>query len=196
MIDAVIDRCPRVETERLVLRKWEERDLDGLVRLNGDKRVMEFFSSLNTPDQARQYLEISMRQQEKNGFCFPVVEDKETGAFLGFCGLNVPGYSGRLPCEPCIEVGWRLIPEVWGKGIAVEAARFWLRFGFETLQLDEIVAFTVVQNFKSRRVMEKLDMIHDPAEDFEFPNVPVDHPLSRHVLYRLSKARFLEREND
>ncbi|KZK80958.1 hypothetical protein PsW64_02639 [Pseudovibrio sp. W64] len=55
MAEVVIDRCPRIETERLVLRKWEERDLDG------DPRVMEFFRSLNTPDESRQFLEIMMR---------------------------------------------------------------------------------------------------------------------------------------
>ncbi|KZL29218.1 GNAT family N-acetyltransferase [Pseudovibrio sp. Ad37] len=195
MEEVLLDKCPRVETERLVLRRWEDRDLDGVIRMNGDPRVMEFFRSLNTPDEARQFLDIMMRQEEKHGFCFPVVEDKKTGFFLGFCGLNVPAYSGPLPCEPCVEIGWRLTPETWGKGIAVEAARFWLGFGFETLQLDEIVAITVVQNHKSRRVMEKLGMTHDPAEDFDFPNVSVDHPLCRHVLYRLSAAQFREQAN-
>ncbi|EEA93820.1 GNAT family N-acetyltransferase [Pseudovibrio sp. JE062] len=195
MEEVLLDKCPRIETERLVLRKWEERDLDGVIRMNGDPRVMEFFPSLHSPEEARRYLEISLQQQEKHGFCFPVVEDKETGAFLGFCGLNVPGYSDPLPCEPCVEIGWRLIPEAWGKGIAVEAARFWLGFGFETLQLDEIVAIVVVQNHKSRRVMEKLGMMHDPAEDFDFPNVPADDPLCRHALYRISAEQFLTQAN-
>ncbi|KZL24190.1 hypothetical protein PsWM33_02710 [Pseudovibrio sp. WM33] len=61
MEEVLLDKCPRVETERLVLRRWEERDLDGVVRMNGDPRVMEFFRSLNTPDESRQFLEIMMR---------------------------------------------------------------------------------------------------------------------------------------
>ncbi len=95
----------------------------------------------------------------------------------------------------CVEIGWRLLPETWGKGVTVEASRGWLKFGFENLKLDEVVAYTVVQNHRSRRVMEKLGMVHDPADDFDFPGVDVDHPLYRHVLYRLSADQFMMPSN-
>lgn len=195
MVETLIDRCPRVETERLVLRKWEMRDLDGLIKLNTDPRVLEFFRKRPNAEESEEALKRAIQRQDENGFCLPVVEDKETGDFLGFCGLNVPSYGELLPCEPCVEIGWQLIPEAWGRGIAVEAAKFWLGFGFDTLGLDEVVAFTVIQNQNSRRVMEKLDMSFDPAENFDFPGVPVEHPLCRHVLYKLSKKMYLEREN-
>ncbi|SFT77450.1 Protein N-acetyltransferase, RimJ/RimL family [Pseudovibrio denitrificans] len=195
MVETLIDKCPRVETERLVLRKWQMSDLDGLIKLNTDPRVMEFFRKRPSAEESESALKRALQRQEEDGFCFPVVEDKQTGAFLGYCGLAIPAYGGPLPFDPCVEIGWQLIPETWGKGIAVEAANFWLGFGFETLQLNEVVAFTVVQNHKSRRVMEKLGMAYDPAEDFDFPGVPVEHPLCRHVLYRLSKKMYLECEN-
>ncbi|KZK80960.1 hypothetical protein PsW64_02641 [Pseudovibrio sp. W64] len=191
-----LDKCPRIETDRLVLRKWEPRDLDGLYRLNTDPKVGEFFRTLNSPEETPLLLEVHLLKQQKDGFCFPVIEDRATGAFLGFCGFNVPLYQELMFFEPCIEMGWCLIPEAWGKGIAVEAANIWLKFGFETLQLEEIVSFTVVQNHRSRRVMDKLGMVHDPAEDFDFPGVETDDPLCRHALYRLSKERYFRRLND
>ncbi len=196
MEETLLEKCPRVETERLVLRKWEEQDLGEYIRLNSDPRVTEYYRSAPSPEVCETALKSTLKSQKENGFCFPVVEDKQTGAFLGFCGLSIPDYSEPLPCEPCVEIGWQLFPEVWGKGIAGEAARFWLSFGFDTLQLDEVVAFTVVQNQRSRRVMEKLGMIHNPADDFDFPGTDPDHPLCRNVLYRLSKQRFLEVQND
>jgi RimJ/RimL family protein N-acetyltransferase len=84
-----------------------------------------------------------------------------------------------------VEVGWRLSREQWGRGYATEGARAALSFGFETLTLGEIVSFTVPANLRSRRVMQRLRMTHDPADDFDHPGLPVDHPLRRHVLYRI-----------
>ncbi len=196
MIETLIDKCPRIETDRLVLRKCEAGDLDGFIRLNTDQRVYEFFRSNPSKEDCEIGFQIGMQKQAKDGFGFAVVEHKDTGAFLGFCGLEIPSYAaGRLPFEPCVEIGWRLLPETWGKGVTVEASRGWLKFGFENLKLDEVVAYTVVQNHRSRRVMEKLGMVHDPADDFDFPGVDVDHPLCRHVLYRLSANQFLRQFN-
>ena len=70
--------------------------------------------------------------------------------------------------------------------MATEGARAALAFGFERLGLEEIVAFTVPGNLRSRRVMEKLGMRY--SEDFAHPSIETGHPLSRHVLYRLSQA--------
>ena len=90
---------------------------------------------------------------------------------------------------PCVEVGWRLARSAWGHGFASEAAREALRVGFDELGLDEVVSFTPVGNTRSRAVMERLGMAHDPADDFDHPAVPVGDPLRRHVLYRLGRAR-------
>jgi RimJ/RimL family protein N-acetyltransferase len=88
------------------------------------------------------------------------------------------------PFVPAVEVGWRLAPQFWGKGYATEAAEAALRIGFETLNLDQIVSFTVMANKPSWSVMERLGMTRDPAEDFDHPRLPVGHALRRHVLYR------------
>ena len=92
--------------------------------------------------------------------------------FVGFVGLSVPRFEAHF--TPCVEIGWRLSPEHWGRGYATEAARAALVFGFETLQLDEIVSFTVPENLRSRRVMEKIGMSHSPADDFDHPALPED----------------------
>ncbi|POF61688.1 GNAT family N-acetyltransferase [Novacetimonas maltaceti] len=87
--------------------------------------------------------------------------------------------------------GWRMARPFWGRGYAPEAAATCLRFGFEGLDLPEIVANTVSANLRSRRVMEKLGMVHDPRDDFDHPRVPRGHPLRRQVLYRLTRERWL-----
>ena len=112
---------------------------------------------------------------------------KASGEFIGFVGLSVPGFEASF--MPAVEIGWRLVAEHWGRGLATEAAREVLRYGFEVVGLESVVSFTVPANVRSRRVMEKIGMTHDPLEDFDHPQLPVGHPLRRHVLYRLGRRR-------
>ncbi len=195
MIDDVLDKSPRIETERLVLRKWEERDIDGFVEMNADPLVMEFFPAVMSRQESEGMFERILAKQEKFGFGTPVVEERATGRFLGLCGLGVPTPSKPLPCQPCVEIGWRLSSDVWGRGIALEAAHIWLRFGFETLCSDEVVSFTSAINWRSEKVMQRLGMLRNVADDFDHPLIDDGHPLKPHVLYRLSKDRFWELEN-
>ena len=88
---------------------------------------------------------------------------------------------------PCVEIGWRLGTEHWGHGYATEGARAVLGFGFEVLGLEEIVSFTVPHNVRSRRVMERIGMTHNAADEFAHPLLPDGHPLRRHVLYRIAR---------
>jgi RimJ/RimL family protein N-acetyltransferase len=83
-----------------------------------------------------------------------------------------------------VEIGWRLLPHYWNKGLATEAARKILDHSASVLGLKEVVAFTVPANIPSRRVMEKIGMVRDLAGDFDHPRIPDGHPLQRHVLYR------------
>ena len=110
----------------------------------------------------------------------------ESTRSIGFIGLNIPTFDA--PFTPCVEVLWRLDPEYWGQGIATEGARAVTEYGFQKLGLPEIVAFTVPANVRSRRVMERLGMRHDSADDFDHPRLPTNHALCRHVLYRLSHS--------
>jgi ribosomal-protein-alanine N-acetyltransferase len=106
--------------------------------------------------------------------------------FVGFVGLSVPRFEAHF--TPCVEIGWRLAREHWGRGYAGEGARAALAFGFDALGLDEIVSFTVPRNLRSRRVMERIGMACDPAGDFDHPALPEGHALRRHVLYRMARG--------
>ncbi len=94
---------------------------------------------------------------------------------------------------PTVEIGWRLAPAYWGRGLAREAAETTLDFAFERLRLPEVVAFTTPPNRRSWGLMERLGMRRDPAEDFDHPLLAADHPMRRHILYRVDAARWAER---
>jgi ribosomal-protein-alanine N-acetyltransferase len=121
----------------------------------------------------------------RHGYGPWAVEVAGGAPFIGFIGLWIPEFDA--PFTPCVELGYRLAFEHWGKGYATEGARAVLAYGFDTLGLKEIVAMTATQNVRSQRVMEKLGMSRRPADDFDHPKVAAGHPLRRHVLYRLRK---------
>jgi RimJ/RimL family protein N-acetyltransferase len=116
------------------------------------------------------------------------VERREDGQFIGWVGLATPTFEANF--MPAVEIGWRLAREFWGRGYAPEAARRALAHGFTTLGLEEVVSFTAVPNLPSRRVMEKIGMHHDPADDFDHPRLEPGHWLERHVLYRITRAQW------
>lgn len=172
-------------TKRLRLRQWLLEDKEPFALLNADAKVMEFFPEILSRTESDAMADRISSLIAARGWGFWAVELAETGKFLGFVGLHTPALE--LPFCPCVEVGWRLIYESWGKGYAPEAALEALRFGFEMLELEEIVAFTAVQNVRSQKVMQKIGMRKDEYE-FDHPNVPVGNPLRRHHLYKLSRT--------
>ncbi len=172
------------ETEHLRLRQWQASDRAPFAALNGDPVAMAFFPATLTRAQSDALADRIEGLIAERGWGFWAVEVKATGAFAGFTGLHVP--KPDLPFMPCVEIGWRLLPEFWGRGFATEAAREALRVGFETLGLAEIVSFTAVSNTRSWAVMERLGMTRDEAT-FEHPTVPEGHVLREHYLYRLGR---------
>jgi RimJ/RimL family protein N-acetyltransferase len=176
-----------IETERLILREWRDADRDPCFRMTSDARVMEFFVAPLNREQSDALVDRCMAHQAANGFTFFAADLRETGEFIGFIGLARTPFAAHF--TPCVEIGWRLSREFWGRGLATEGAQAALRFGFEQLRLAEIVALTVPANRRSRRVMEKLGMVYDPRDDFEHPGVPEGHPLRPHVLYRIRTQR-------
>jgi ribosomal-protein-alanine N-acetyltransferase len=184
-----------LETERLLLRPWKDEDLDPFADMCADPEVMRFFPDIWTRKRSALMISRSGTQLTTEGFFLSAVEVKATGEFIGFVGLNRPTYAKPLPFDPCVEIGWRLKRSAWGQGYAGEAAAEWLRFGFETVGLEEIVSFTIPANLPSQRVMEKIGMIRDWQGDFLHPTLPADHPYARHVLYRLNKTDWQIRAN-
>jgi RimJ/RimL family protein N-acetyltransferase len=174
-----------IRTQRLLLRRWQESDRLPFQRLNADLRVMEFMPELLTPEASDALFNRAPEHFRRHGFGPFAAELIETSTFIGFIGLSIPAFEAHF--MPAVEIGWRLAFENWGRGLATEGARAAVRFGFDVLGLDEIVSFTVPGNLRSRRVMEKLGMTHDPQDDFDHPGLPEDHPLRHHVLYRLER---------
>jgi RimJ/RimL family protein N-acetyltransferase len=180
-----------IHTPRLRLRSWTEQDLPAFAAMNADARVMEYLPKLLTPAESDALAGRICGHFERHGFGLWAAEIVSGAPFIGFVGLGVPSFQAHF--TPCVEVGWRLAYEHWGKGYATEAAEAALAFGFENLQLDQVLSFTVPANQRSRRVMERLGMVRSSADDFEHPVLPEGHPLRQHVLYRLSRADWTSR---
>lgn len=175
-----------LRTERLVLRPWRDEDLAPFAAMNGDPRVMEFFPQTYTAEESREGIARIRAHFAVHGFGLWAVSVAGGSAFAGMIGLAVPAFQASF--TPCVEVGWRLPVEHWGRGYATEGARAALAFGFERLGLPEILSFTTTNNLRSRRVMERLGMSRTPDDDFMHPSLPDGHPLRPHVLYRLSRG--------
>ncbi len=174
-----------LESPRLRLRCWRDEDRASFAALNADPTVMEHFPSTLSRAESDALVDRIENGLAERGWGLWAVEVRNTGSFIGFVGLNPATFDA--PFTPAVEVGWRLASGHWGRGYATEGARAALDYGFAELGLEEMVSFTTVANLRSRRVMERLGMRHNPADDFENPTVPEGHPIRPHALYRLDR---------
>jgi ribosomal-protein-alanine N-acetyltransferase len=181
---------PRLETDRLILRGFTDADRAPFAAINADVEVMAFMSRRLDRAASDAFLDRILERWAADGYGLWALDRKHDRRFIGFAGLSETGF--RAPFTPAIEVGWRLARAAWGHGYATEAGAAALRFGLEVLGRDEIVSFTATGNERSRRVMERLGMTRDPADDFDYPLVAPDHSIRRQVLYRLARERWLE----
>lgn len=177
-----------LSNERMLLRRWSEADRAPFAAMNGDPRVMEFYLHPLDRAQSDALVDRIERHFKDRGFGQWAVELPGVAPFIGYVGLSVPSFAAHF--MPCVEIGWRLAAEHWGRGYATEAARLVLDHGFRSLALSEVVSFAPAINHRSRAVMERLGMRHDPADDFDHPARPGGHPLQPHVLYRLSARTY------
>ena len=175
-----------IETPRLRLRPWTTQDLPAFAAMNADPRVMEYMPKLLSRAETEAMVARIGGHFESHGWGLWAVEVVGVTPFVGFTGLSVPSFQAHF--TPCVEIGWRLAYEHWGRGYATEAAAAALAFGFGELGLDQVVSFTAKDNVRSRRVMERLGMTYSMADDFEHPNLAQGHRLRPHVLYRLSRG--------
>ena len=177
-----------LETERLLLRRWQDSDREPFAAMNADPRVMEFLPGMLTREESDRLIDDIESHFDNRGFGLFATELKSDRTLIGFIGLHVASFQAHF--TPCVEIGWRIAAPYWGKGLATEGSRDVIRFAFEWLRLESLVSFTVPENVASRRLMEKLGMTHDPAEDFDHPRLAPGHRLRRHVLYRLKNPAF------
>ncbi|MBT2540089.1 GNAT family N-acetyltransferase [Streptomyces sp. ISL-44] len=174
---------PELRTDRLLLRRWQESDLEPWAAMNADPEVREHLGALLTREQSDAAVALMQSDFDERGFGWWALESRETGEFIGRAGLDE--VDEDMPF-PGVDIGWRLTRSAWGHGYATEAALACLAFGFEVLGLPEIIASTTVNNLRSQAVMRRIGMTRNPADDFEDPSVP-EGPLRRCVLYRTSR---------
>jgi len=171
-------------TERLELRRWREADLDAFAAINADAEVMEHFPATLSRAQSAALIARIEACFEAHGYGLWALELREDGALAGFTGLAP--VESAMAFAPSVEIGWRLARERWGRGLAHEAALAVIERAFGELGLEELVAYTAARNARSRRLMGRLGMRRDPAEDFAHPRLAAGDPLAAHVLYRLA----------
>lgn len=146
----------RLESERLILRKLEEADVDRMFLMDSDPEVMKY---LGTPvkniEESREIIRMIQKQYKENGVGRLAVIEKKSGLFIGWSGLKlltipVNGYVNTL------DLGYRYIPEFWGKGYAMEAAKLSLDYGFNELNTDAVYAYADYGNTGSNHILRKL----------------------------------------
>jgi RimJ/RimL family protein N-acetyltransferase len=178
-----------LKTMRLILREWNATDREPFARMNADPQVMEYLGEPMSRERSDEVVDRIEAHFRAHGFGLCAAELAEGSEFIGFIGLAVPTFEAAF--TPCVEIGWRLAAEYWGAGLATEGAREIVRYAFEELGLAELVSLTAIGNERSRRVMAKLGMTHDAAENFDHPRIPAGDPLRRHVLYRLTREKWI-----
>lgn len=171
-----------METARLRLRDWEESDVEPFSRLNANEQVMRYFPKTLSKEESRAFYTSIISEFKECGFGLYAVEEKETEDFIGFIGFHKANFESDF--TPCIEIGWRLNKEVWGKGYATEGAAACLAYGFKNLGFKDIYSFTADINTPSKRVMSKIGMTF--MQMFPHPKVEKYHPLNLHVLYHIA----------
>jgi ribosomal-protein-alanine N-acetyltransferase len=140
------------ETDRLILRRLDERDIDAIFAMRSDPEVMRFIRAPQNRAETVNWLNLVSSRWESDRIGFCAIVEKQTGKFIGWCGL------WQLKETSELEIGYAIAKEFWGKGFATEAARIFLRYAFEQLNPDKIVAVAEPENLSSRCVMEKLGM--------------------------------------
>ena len=184
-MELVVVNQLQLRTARLLLRRWRQIDREPFANLNADPVVMEHFPGVLSRKESDAMVDRIEAQFNEVGYGLWAVEAPDEALFIGFVGLSVPNFQAHF--MPAVEIGWRLDRTCWGRGFATEAARAALADGFVRVGLTEIVSFTAPANVRSIRVMERLGMTHNPADDFDHPRLPEGHRLRRHVLYRLNR---------
>ncbi len=179
----------RIETERLVLRTPVEADRSAYSDMNADPVVMRYFPGPQSPADSNAAFDRFLAHHAELGFGFATIALRGENRFIGIIGVSrlVPELHNALPGHPEFEIGWLLLPDYWGRGLATEGARACLADAWDRIGLDEIVALTARRNLASRRVMEKIGMTHDPRCDYDHPMIASDNPARPHMLYRIRK---------
>lgn len=183
--------APELRSQRLVLRHWRPEDKKIFAAMSADPQVMQYERPTLSSEQSDLLVEGIQLGLETRDFGFwavQIFDDAGLGenSLVGFVGLSVLKWEASF--TPCVQIGWRLSRQHWGFGYATEAAAKVLEYGFKDVGLNEIVSTTSLLNMRSIAVMERLGMVRD--QTFDHPNIRINDPLRRHVLFRMSQQRW------
>jgi RimJ/RimL family protein N-acetyltransferase len=174
-----------IETERLILRPFRDEDRTPFAEINAHPEVGAWLAGVLTREESDALIDRISAHIAEHGFGFFAAERKADARLVGAIGLQIMGAG--LPGAGGIELGWRLHPDAQGSGLATEGARAARDWAFADLDVDEVLAITAATNVRSQAVMRKIGMIRDPARDFDHPRLAADHPLRRHVFFRVGR---------
>lgn len=147
----------KLETRRLILREFEENDFERMFLLDSDPEVMKYIGvpPLTDINESKKIIQMTQKQYADNGVGRFAVIEKESGLLIGWCGLKfltqeLNGY------KEVHDLGYRFLPEFWGKGYALESAKASLDYGFNELKIDVIYAVVKFENTGSKHILKKL----------------------------------------
>ena len=176
------------ETRRLILRNWDDEDEARFYEVMNREEVMRHLGGVQRPEDWRSAYQRIRGFSRDFGHTFWIVEDRASHDILGFCGVkrvNAPG-AGDLTGDH--EIGWRLRPEAWGKGIAKEAAAASLDLAFDRFDAPHVIALTVPANEPSWGLMERLGMTR--RADLDFIDERFGPELNPSIVYWLDRAEW------
>lgn len=171
-------------TERLGFRHWHPSDTEPFIAMNSSTTAMEFFPSPLNRNESLAFIQRIQNHFQEHGYGLYAVETLSNHEFIGFIGFSHPRFDSFF--TPCVEIGWRLAVQHWGKGFATEGARACIEYGFAALDFRDIYSFTATINTRSERVMAKIGMKY--IGEFNHPALPENSQLQRHVLYHITCA--------
>jgi RimJ/RimL family protein N-acetyltransferase len=176
-----------IQTARLKLRPFSEADFEPFAAINADPRVMEFFVAPLTREQSDKFANVICGHFARHGYGPWAVETPDS-KFAGYIGLYWGNFEA--PFMPALELGFRLGAQHWNKGYATEGGSAAVEWAFANTDLPEIFSWTAVLNRRSQRVIQKIGLLRDPANDFDHPRVPEGNPLRPHVLFRVTREQW------
>jgi RimJ/RimL family protein N-acetyltransferase len=181
--------APVLTTERLILRQIGEDDLDPHMTLLNTPAVMQYLGGVQPREVIAAKHESSRAGFATQGYGFMIMDERATGEMVGHCGLRKVAHP-LAPNPQDFEIGWLVREDRWRLGLAFEAMRAVIDWGFATHGAPRIVAITIENNVGSWRLMEKLGMIRAPELDFNDPAMsPAYNPAIQYGITREQWAR-------
>ena len=154
-----------------------------MAAINANAEVMRFFPSTQTKEETKGFIQRAQKSYEERGYTYFAVDHLADQKMIGFIGLAYQKYES--PFTPATDIGWRLDPAYWGRGLATEGAKASLEYGLKELKLPQIIAVAVEQNLPSIRVMEKIGL--KKIGNFKHPMLKEYPALEACVAYGISQ---------